>query len=157
MKIPEGKHMSNFVCLLFFFFFKKKTAYESCSSDRSSDVCSSELGFPQQALSVITKRQNTQVTKTDSQKQARKQRHTHTHTHTHTDKHTNKQTNTLTGPIISELQNSWKTSLTWNSVNLFKHILVPVLRLLRVLKHKDSKIILRKKLETPAWTKSQSN
>src|SRR3546814_12686853 len=31
---------------LFFFFFKQKTAYEMRISDWSSDVCSSDLGFP---------------------------------------------------------------------------------------------------------------
>ena len=31
---------------LFFFFFKQKTAYEIGTGDWSSDVCSSDLGWP---------------------------------------------------------------------------------------------------------------
>ena len=38
------KLMCNVCC--FFFFFKQKTAYEIVSRDWSSDVCSSDLGFP---------------------------------------------------------------------------------------------------------------
>src|SRR3546814_6851544 len=36
-----------FMRLYFFFFFKQKTAYEMRISDWSSDVCSSDLRFPQ--------------------------------------------------------------------------------------------------------------
>src|SRR3546814_4989003 len=32
------------MCVMAFFFFKQKTAYEMRISDRSSDVCSSDLG-----------------------------------------------------------------------------------------------------------------
>src|SRR3546814_1346387 len=36
--------------LLWFFFFKQKTAYEMRISDWSSDVCSSDLGEPEQRI-----------------------------------------------------------------------------------------------------------
>src|SRR3546814_7104571 len=36
--------------LFYFFFFKQKTAYEMRISDWSSDVCSSDLGFPRRSL-----------------------------------------------------------------------------------------------------------
>src|SRR3546814_9983925 len=38
-----------YVVLIIFFFFKQKTAYEMRISDWSSDVCSSDLGYPAQA------------------------------------------------------------------------------------------------------------
>src|SRR3546814_4405410 len=44
--------LSYVVCL--FFFFKQKTAYEMRISDWSSDVCSSDLMFPQQPVILAT-------------------------------------------------------------------------------------------------------
>src|SRR5213595_3999776 len=40
------------VCYLLFFFFKQKTAYEITEGDWSSDVCSSDLGWPYQTLQL---------------------------------------------------------------------------------------------------------
>src|SRR3546814_16036410 len=37
----------------FFFFFKQKTAYEMRISDWSSDVCSSDLGWPDRGQAVV--------------------------------------------------------------------------------------------------------
>src|SRR3546814_10770899 len=41
------------MCDSFFFFCKHKTAYEMRISDWSSDVCSSDLGFPVQAADAM--------------------------------------------------------------------------------------------------------
>ena len=37
---------------IIFFFFKQKTAYEMCDSDWSSDVCSSDLWYRQDSVTV---------------------------------------------------------------------------------------------------------